>query len=177
MNVTLLKDITLWADLQSLSSRVTEAEVSFKPKIAKNYLEIVSSLHKWYRNQVIPTKALQHLRESKQIREIYSPAGEYIGFERYTVNGEFNHSHLKREVGMVDNDADIIETTDIGVEDDISDDGDIDDIAMDQETENEMAVDGDNDNDDQDDYVDSDGDLDEFHAVQMMGLPYNYPSL
>lgn len=58
MSSNLLESIRQWSDVQSLLSRTTEADVSFRHPLAKKMLAAALSLFKWHRIRNSGVKAL-----------------------------------------------------------------------------------------------------------------------
>lgn len=52
----LIESLVTASDLQSLSGRVTEAEVVFRAGFARNYLKLAVQLYKWFRTVNSPVR-------------------------------------------------------------------------------------------------------------------------
>lgn len=58
MSPALLESIRQWSDVQSLLSRSTESDVSFRHPLAKKMLAAALALYKWHRQRHNSVKAL-----------------------------------------------------------------------------------------------------------------------
>ena len=58
MSSYLLESIRQWSDVQSLLSRTSEADVSFRHPLAKKMLSAALSLYKWHRMRNSGVRAL-----------------------------------------------------------------------------------------------------------------------
>ena len=58
MPAELLVSLRTWSDTQSLLSRTTEADVSFKAPFARKMLDVAMQLARWYRQRSSSVKAL-----------------------------------------------------------------------------------------------------------------------
>lgn len=144
MNQSLVDTLVQWADVQSLSTRASDMEISFKSKLAGNMLNAAISLLKWYRHKTTSIKALEYYSVStndQAMTENVLPSKE-------------------------EDENEFLEATDIGGEDG----SDADNI--DHETENDMVVDNGDD-----EFVDSEGDPNEFNSMQMLAMmpPFSFP--
>ena len=168
MSKSMINELCLWSDLQSLATRTTEADIGFKPKLARSILQTACLLHKWYRNQTTTTKALENLLMSQQLSKI-----------KLRDNNSIASGLNNKSIAGID-DLELLEQTDIGGED--GDDSDNENNIDEHETENNNEDDDEPDNhedheNDHDDYLDSEIDPNELHT-QLIGFsPFNFPGL
>lgn len=59
MPESLLESLCLWADTQSLQSRCSSSEVTFRWPWARRMLSVAVDLYKWYKQRVSAVKWLQ----------------------------------------------------------------------------------------------------------------------
>eukprot|EP00595_Chromulina_sp_UTEXLB2642_P000536 CAMPEP_0196763332 /NCGR_PEP_ID=MMETSP1095-20130614/3866_1 /TAXON_ID=96789 ORGANISM="Chromulina nebulosa, Strain UTEXLB2642" /NCGR_SAMPLE_ID=MMETSP1095 /ASSEMBLY_ACC=CAM_ASM_000446 /LENGTH=144 /DNA_ID=CAMNT_0042116287 /DNA_START=1520 /DNA_END=1954 /DNA_ORIENTATION=+ len=135
--------LSTWADIQSLASRTTHLDLVFKPKLARDMLAVAIQLYKWYRNLTNSTKIVENLLLTQELSKI-------------SIIEE-----TKKQLNCDLDDNDLLEATDIGGEDASDTDN-----LLDQETENEMAVESDDRRFDDD----SDIDVTEFNSMQLLGM-------
>lgn len=136
MPAGLLEMLITWSDVQSLASRASELEVNFKAALARKLLAIGMLLFKWQRHLNSGTKALGLLP---------------------LANAQTSGSTSTRKLGV---NGDALESTDVCVEVEGSDEeGGMD---QDQDTETEMPIEGENE-----DAGEADSDLEDDNAVHM----------
>mmetsp|Transcript_25237 Transcript_25237/g.22962 ORF Transcript_25237/g.22962 Transcript_25237/m.22962 type:complete len:645 (+) Transcript_25237:70-2004(+) len=143
MTQTMVDTLSTWADIQSLASRTTHLDLVFKPKLARDMLAVAIQLYKWYRNLTNSTKIVENLLLTQELSKI-------------SIIEE-----TKKQLNCDLDDNDLLEATDIGGEDASDTDN-----LLDQETENEMAVESDDRRFDDD----SDIDVTEFNSMQLLGM-------
>ncbi len=141
MPASLVDSLCEWADVQSLLLRTTEADVSFKPAMARQMLVAAIALYRWFR---------AHQSAVKRLSLILPAAGntsvdDLLTAER--LNAAQSGGRLTS--GMGTEEADLMEETDAGGEaSDNDDDGDAAAGAggphyqADPDTENDEAANG-----------------------------------
>jgi len=176
MSKSLIENLAMWSDLQSLVFRTSESEINLKPKFARDLYRVVSSLFKWHRSRSNCGKALEvYLQRFPKLLQGFEDELDEFAMRR--VGDDMLGSSLRdsaasmRKCGnRVVDDIDVVEATDAGGEEDIS-------VSsynvLDQETETEMVVDPDGDDgrfEDVDD--DSEADPNELNPMHMVGYSF-----
>lgn len=142
MSEAVLDSICAYADTQGMLLRNSEQEVTFKPHYARNMLSATVELYRWYRNRANALKLL--LLQPVSAAQLQQSAG-----------ASQTRSHVRKHSanGEESLDEGDMETTDMAGEDDleghedgeeeVSDfEGEFVPAEEDQDSENEMQVDG-----------------------------------
>lgn len=157
MSEGLIDLLCSWSDIQSLISRTTEMEVSFKSKLARSMLSAANQLYKWHCMRNFTTKRLDYMMMYNRNQSSISPFSKALNLI---------DSKLLSSENTDGNDIDYMEATDIGNEEG-SDSDNFDQDIEDETNGQNIPMDDD----------ESDIDPNEAHEpIAILDIGYVYPS-
>jgi hypothetical protein len=132
MPLSLLESIQYWSDIQSILTRTTEQDISFKYPLARKMLSAAVGLYRWYRQRNLAPKWLGLV-----------PVHNALTAANLNSSMMMGGGGLSTGIGILEADeVDGFEVTDVGAEE--GSDADLDVVPADPDTETEFPAGDDN---------------------------------